>query len=224
MGKYKVLSRDSWSNTRKFLVDTESDLNLLPKTVGSIALVVETNDEYILNNKRKWIKLKKNNSTNNENFIILDDEGKLDPDILPDRVVLYDEETGFISTNDIPPMGGSPSVIYTAEEGEDFELNKKTLVIQSMDRGNIINDDYVGPFTEWCNGSPVFFKVWGSQGYDYGPFIYDSYHSSGIILCTTGQYLFQAPNLFEPGDDSDIRTFVLDHAPGDQTGFPILLY
>ena len=67
MGKYKVLSRDSWSNTRKFLVDTENDLNILPKNIGSTALVAETSDEYILNNKKEWVKIKKDSSNNNEN-------------------------------------------------------------------------------------------------------------------------------------------------------------
>jgi hypothetical protein len=53
MNKYKILSSDSWSSTDKFLIDTESDLNVLPKSVGSIAFVADTGDEYILNNKKE---------------------------------------------------------------------------------------------------------------------------------------------------------------------------
>ena len=87
MNKYKILSSDSWSSTDKFLIDTESDLSVLPKSVGSIALVADTSEEYILNNKKEWTKIKKNDSSNSgnnsENFAILDANGKLDPDVLP---------------------------------------------------------------------------------------------------------------------------------------------
>ena len=54
MNKYKILSKDSWSNTNKFLIDTENDLSILPKSdIGSTVFVIETGDKYILNNDRK---------------------------------------------------------------------------------------------------------------------------------------------------------------------------
>ena len=45
---------------QKFILDSEEDIEILPKTVkaGSSALVIETSDIYVLNHKAEWIKSK----------------------------------------------------------------------------------------------------------------------------------------------------------------------
>lgn len=55
--KYKTLSADSRAGIHQWLVDNVSDLNGLPKEVGSAALVANTGDVYICNNAKEWVKL-----------------------------------------------------------------------------------------------------------------------------------------------------------------------
>lgn len=45
---------------QKFILDSEEDIEILPKTVkaGSSALIIETSDIYVLNHKAEWIKSK----------------------------------------------------------------------------------------------------------------------------------------------------------------------
>lgn len=52
--------KDPYHSVRKeFLCDGESDLNDLPTTCepGSVALIIDTSETYMLNNERQWIKV-----------------------------------------------------------------------------------------------------------------------------------------------------------------------
>ena len=47
---------------QKYILDTEEDVEILPTDVkaGSSALVVETTQFYVLNNRKEWVKMAKN--------------------------------------------------------------------------------------------------------------------------------------------------------------------
>ena len=56
---------------QKFIVDTEEDVEFLPKTAkpGSSALVISTSNFYILNHNKEWKKIKKENNSSIETFL-----------------------------------------------------------------------------------------------------------------------------------------------------------
>ena len=54
MANYKILGEESQFDTHQYMVDTASDISALPlNEPGSVALVVETGEVYILNNARE---------------------------------------------------------------------------------------------------------------------------------------------------------------------------
>ena len=53
MAKYKILNTDTKRDIYEFLIDKVSDLNSLPKNVGSTVFVVDTNEKYICNNAKE---------------------------------------------------------------------------------------------------------------------------------------------------------------------------
>lgn len=56
---------------KKFILDTEEDINMLPKNIqsGSSALVMNNSQLYILNNEKKWIKLNNSIPTDIKTFL-----------------------------------------------------------------------------------------------------------------------------------------------------------
>lgn len=56
---------------QKFIVDTEEDVEFLPKTAkpGSSALVIGSSTLYILNHEKNWKKMKKENNSSIETFL-----------------------------------------------------------------------------------------------------------------------------------------------------------
>ena len=57
MANYKILNSNIKAGTHEFLVDTAADLDKLPIEIGSIALVANTGEVYIMNNQEQWVKL-----------------------------------------------------------------------------------------------------------------------------------------------------------------------
>lgn len=58
LSKFKILSSDPQRSTSQYLIDTLDDLKILPANQpGSAALVADTSDVYVLNNKNQWVKL-----------------------------------------------------------------------------------------------------------------------------------------------------------------------
>lgn len=56
---------------QKFIVDTEEDVEFLPKTAkpGSSALVIGSSRLYILNHEKQWKEIKKENGGSTEAFL-----------------------------------------------------------------------------------------------------------------------------------------------------------
>lgn len=57
LNKYKILNSNIQANTHEFLINSVDDLEQLPKEVGSIALIANSSDVYICNNKKEWKKI-----------------------------------------------------------------------------------------------------------------------------------------------------------------------
>lgn len=53
MANYKILQSDVQFNTHQFLIDNATELNDLPKEVGSVALIANTGNIYICNNEKE---------------------------------------------------------------------------------------------------------------------------------------------------------------------------
>ena len=58
MAEYKILDEDYHLGIHQYLIDTEEDIKHLPsEEIGSSAIVADTSDVFILNNKKEWVKL-----------------------------------------------------------------------------------------------------------------------------------------------------------------------
>lgn len=53
LNKYKILNSNIQANTHEFLINSVDDLEQLPKEIGSIALIANSSDVYICNNKKE---------------------------------------------------------------------------------------------------------------------------------------------------------------------------